>query len=78
MTAYASNEPPAGQASVRKAFGIRQLRAARAKGRRLTMLTCYDASFATVSCEAGVDMLLVGDSLGMVCLLYTSPSPRDS
>ena len=58
MTAYASNEPPAGQATVRKAFGIRQLRAARAKGGRLTMLTCYDASFATVSCEAGVEKVL--------------------
>ena len=75
MTAYASNEPPAGQAAVRKAFGIRQLRAARAKGRRLTMLTCYDASFATVSCEAGVDMLLVGDSLGMVIQGHTSTLP---
>ncbi len=75
MTAYASNEPPAGQASVRKAFGIRQLRAARAKGGRLTMLTCYDASFATVSCEAGVDMLLVGDSLGMVIQGHTSTLP---
>lgn len=75
MTAYASNEPPAGQAAVRKAFGIRQLRAARAKGGRLTMLTCYDASFATVSCEAGVDMLLVGDSLGMVIQGHTSTLP---
>ena len=75
MTAYASNEPPAGQASLPKAFGIRQLRAARAKGKRLTMLTCYDASFATVSCEAGVDMLLVGDSLGMVIQGHTSTLP---
>ena len=75
MTAYASNEPPAGQASVPKAFGIRQLRAARGKGKRLTMLTCYDASFATVSCEAGVDMLLVGDSLGMVIQGHTSTLP---
>jgi 3-methyl-2-oxobutanoate hydroxymethyltransferase len=30
------------------------------------MLTCYDASFARISDEAGVDMLLIGDSLGMV------------
>ena len=75
MTAYASNEPPAGQASVPKGFGIRQLRAARGKGKRLTMLTCYDASFATVSCEAGVDMLLVGDSLGMVIQGHTSTLP---
>ena len=35
-------------------------------GEKLVMLTCYDASFAKVSDEAGVDMLLIGDSLGMV------------
>ncbi len=75
MTAYASNEPPVSQDLKRKSFGIRQLRAARAKGERLTMLTCYDASFAAVSCEAGIDMLLVGDSLGMVIQGHTSTLP---
>lgn len=35
-------------------------------GEKLVMLTAYDASFAQLSDEAGVDMLLVGDSLGMV------------
>jgi 3-methyl-2-oxobutanoate hydroxymethyltransferase len=35
-------------------------------GEKLVMLTCYDASFAKLSDEAGVDMLLIGDSLGMV------------
>jgi 3-methyl-2-oxobutanoate hydroxymethyltransferase len=35
-------------------------------GEKLVMLTCYDASFAKISDEAGVDMLLIGDSLGMV------------
>ena len=35
-------------------------------GERLAMLTCYDASFAAHCDAAGVDMLLVGDSLGMV------------
>ena len=35
-------------------------------GRRIAMLTCYDASFAALCDAAGVDVLLVGDSLGMV------------
>jgi 3-methyl-2-oxobutanoate hydroxymethyltransferase len=35
-------------------------------GEKLVMLTCYDASFARLSDDAGVDMLLIGDSLGMV------------
>ena len=43
-----------------------QLQQRARSGEKLVMLTCYDASFARVSEEAGVDMLLVGDSLGMV------------
>ncbi len=42
------------------------LRKKLAAGRKISMLTCYDAGFARVMDEAGIDCLLVGDSLGMV------------
>jgi len=45
---------------------IPQLQKRAREGEKLVMLTCYDASFAAVSDEAGVDMLLIGDSLGNV------------
>ena len=38
----------------------------KSQGRKITMLTAYDATFARLLDEAGVDVLLVGDSLGMV------------
>jgi 3-methyl-2-oxobutanoate hydroxymethyltransferase len=40
--------------------------AAKARGTRLTMLTAYDYTMARLLDDAGVDSLLVGDSLGMV------------
>ncbi len=45
---------------------LTELAAVRSRGEKLVMLTCYDASFAALCDEAGVELLLVGDSLGMV------------
>ena len=42
------------------------LQSMRDRGEKIAALTCYDASFATLLETAGVDVLLVGDSLGMV------------
>jgi 3-methyl-2-oxobutanoate hydroxymethyltransferase len=36
-------------------------------GEKITMLTAYDATFAAVADAAGIETILVGDSLGMVC-----------
>jgi len=46
-----------------------------ASGDKITMLTCYDAAFASVLEEAGVETLLVGDSLGMVLQGQASTVP---
>lgn len=43
--------------------------------RPIAMLTCYDASFAALLDNAGVDVLLVGDSLGMVLQGHDSTLP---
>lgn len=44
-------------------------------GEKIAMLTCYDASFATMLDQAGVDAILVGDSLGMVIGGHSSTLP---
>jgi 3-methyl-2-oxobutanoate hydroxymethyltransferase len=45
---------------------VLDLAAMKAAGRRIVMLTCYDAAFARLLDQAGVDVLLVGDSLNQV------------
>ena len=48
---------------------------AKRAGRKLAMLTAYDASFARVLDANGVDLVLVGDSLGMVVQGHDSTLP---
>ena len=56
----------------RKALTAPAIRARKARdgADRLVMLTAYDAPGARIADEAGVDMILVGDSLAMVVLGY--------
>lgn len=49
---------------------VPSVRAAKGSGRPLVMVTAYDAPAARVAAAAGVDLILVGDSLGMVVLGY--------
>jgi 3-methyl-2-oxobutanoate hydroxymethyltransferase len=52
--------------NTRKPLTLHRLRQMHAAGDKIAMLTCYDAMFARFLDAAGVDVLLVGDSLGMV------------
>ena len=45
------------------------------EGQKMAMLTCYDASFASAMSSADVDILLVGDSLGMLLQGHSSTLP---
>ncbi len=54
---------------------IHQIKAMKQKGERIAMLTAYDYTTAKIVDEAGLPLILVGDSLGMVVLGYDSTIP---
>ncbi len=54
---------------------VKEIRSMKSKGEKMTVLTAYDASMAKLLHSCGVDILLVGDSLGMVMLGYDSTVP---
>ena len=59
--------PPSSPQPQRRPVSLPRLAQMRAAGEKITMLTAYDATFAAVADAAGVECILVGDSLGMVC-----------
>jgi 3-methyl-2-oxobutanoate hydroxymethyltransferase len=59
--------PPASPLPSRKPISLPRILEMRSRGEKITMLTAYDATFAAVADAAGVECILVGDSLGMVC-----------
>ena len=71
MSAHSTPAASAARAPVT----LPKLRDMHARGEKIAMLTCYDATFAQVLDEAGVDSLLVGDSLGNVLQGRSSTLP---
>ena len=59
--------PPASPPAQRKPLSLPRLADMHARGEKIVMLTAYDATFAAMADAAGVECILVGDSLGMVC-----------
>jgi len=64
-----------GKGSKRTPLTVPRLRQMKAAGEKIVALTAYDASFARVLDAAGVDLVLVGDSLGMVLQGHASTLP---
>lgn len=58
-----------------KSVTLSTLRELKARGEKFTCLTSYDATFAYIMGEAGIETILVGDSLGMVVQGHTSTLP---
>jgi 3-methyl-2-oxobutanoate hydroxymethyltransferase len=75
MSSHTSPGPEPAAASARKPLTLHALRAMHERGEPVAMLTCYDATFARLADEAGLDVLLVGDSLGMVVQGQSSTLP---
>jgi len=63
------------QETERRAMTVPRLQHMREVGEKITMLTCYDASFAALLDRAGVDTVLIGDSLGNVLQGHTTTLP---
>ena len=55
---------------------VRDVRAFKQRGERFVMLTAYDVPTASILDEAGVPILLVGDSLAQNVLGYRDDAPR--
>ncbi|CAM4242356.1 3-methyl-2-oxobutanoate hydroxymethyltransferase [Kerstersia similis] len=70
-----SSTPQPGAPTQRPPVTLPSLAAQRARGEKIAMLTAYDATFGLLADRAGMDCLLVGDSLGMVCQGLSSTTP---
>ncbi len=63
------------QETSRSAVTVPKLQSMRDAGEKIAMLTCYDSSFSALCDRAGVDTVLIGDSLGNVLQGHTTTLP---
>ena len=70
-----SVQPSALPSGHRPAMTMHSLMKMLTEGEKIAMITAYDATFAAVADLAGVEIILVGDSLGMVCQGHNSTLP---
>jgi 3-methyl-2-oxobutanoate hydroxymethyltransferase len=63
------------QETSRSAITVPKLQTMRSAGEKIVMLTCYDASFSALLDRAGVDVMLIGDSLGNVLQGHSTTLP---
>jgi 3-methyl-2-oxobutanoate hydroxymethyltransferase len=64
-----------GGAAPQRKLTIPEVVAMKADGKKITMMTAYDVAFARLVDQAGIDVILVGDSLGMVMLGHPTTVP---
>jgi len=70
-----STQSPFGNAASRPTVTLSTLQKMKKRGEKFTCLTAYDACFGQLLSEAGVDVILIGDSLGMVLQGHDSTLP---
>ena len=72
---YTSQPSSASPSPVKKAITVNTLRKMKASGEKFVTVALYDAPMAAMALKSGVEVLLVGDSLGMTVLGYDSTLP---